>query len=219
MWPAWWSGWRPARERRQVNGALQPLTQHTGPTAAQPDWSGRWPVSPCRLPRQQALGRGRVRGTPGSRQPLPRPGGAGTRGHSPSAPPWSLPACPQRPKTLRQSRGGPAALCSGQRPSPKTPPRLAPRSAPHLELPPCVELLQAVHRLLPVHHGGHRGALLWEGGTSPRAPTEHPTTWPGPTLATRTPAVCTSQPLLLTPFNTRLIGPPQACLSLTQQCS
>lgn len=30
-----------------------------------------------------------------------------------------------------------------------------------LEFPPGVKLLQALDCLLSVHHGGHRGALLW----------------------------------------------------------
>ena len=34
----------------------------------------------------------------------------------------------------------------------------------HLEFPPGVEFLQALHRLLPVHHGGHGGPLLQEEG-------------------------------------------------------
>lgn len=32
----------------------------------------------------------------------------------------------------------------------------------HLEFPPGVEFLQALHRLLPVHHGGYSGPLLQE---------------------------------------------------------
>lgn len=40
--------------------------------------------------------------------------------------------------------------------------------APHLELPPGVELFQTLYRLLPVHHGGHGGALLrGTGGSAP----------------------------------------------------
>ena len=35
---------------------------------------------------------------------------------------------------------------------------------PHLEFSPRVELLQALHGLLPVHHGGHSGALLQDKG-------------------------------------------------------
>lgn len=34
----------------------------------------------------------------------------------------------------------------------------------HLEFPPGVKLLQALDRLLSVHHGGHRRALLWRDG-------------------------------------------------------
>lgn len=36
----------------------------------------------------------------------------------------------------------------------------------HLELPPGVKLFQALHGLLSVHHGSHRGALLWGEGLS-----------------------------------------------------
>lgn len=43
--------------------------------------------------------------------------------------------------------------------------------AHHLELPPGIELLQALHSLLPVHHGGHRGALLQERDAQPRGVT------------------------------------------------
>lgn len=35
---------------------------------------------------------------------------------------------------------------------------------PHLEFPPGVEFLQALHGLLPVHHGGYGGPLLQEEG-------------------------------------------------------
>lgn len=49
----------------------------------------------------------------------------------------------------------------GQQSATSPPPAPRPGSWPHLELPPGVEFLQAVHCLLPVHHGGHRGALLW----------------------------------------------------------
>lgn len=35
---------------------------------------------------------------------------------------------------------------------------------PHLEFPPGVEFLQALHGLLPVHHGGYSGPLLQAGG-------------------------------------------------------
>ena len=34
----------------------------------------------------------------------------------------------------------------------------------HLEFPPGVKLLQALDRLLSVHHRGHRRALLWRDG-------------------------------------------------------
>lgn len=37
----------------------------------------------------------------------------------------------------------------------------APGPTSHLELPPGIELFQALHSLLPMHHGGHGGALLW----------------------------------------------------------
>lgn len=45
-----------------------------------------------------------------------------------------------------------------------TPPSRPPQTCPmaHLQLSPGVELLQAVDRLLSVHHGGHRGPLLAE---------------------------------------------------------
>lgn len=36
----------------------------------------------------------------------------------------------------------------------------------HLELPPGIELFQAFYGLLPVHHGGHGGPLLWGEGPS-----------------------------------------------------
>lgn len=36
-----------------------------------------------------------------------------------------------------------------------------PHQPPHLELPPGIELFQALHCLLPVHHGGHSRTLLW----------------------------------------------------------
>lgn len=35
---------------------------------------------------------------------------------------------------------------------------------PHLEFPPGVEFLQALHGLLPVHHGGYSGPLLQKEG-------------------------------------------------------
>lgn len=35
---------------------------------------------------------------------------------------------------------------------------------PHLEFPSGVEFLQALHGLLPVHHGGYSGPLLQEEG-------------------------------------------------------
>lgn len=43
-----------------------------------------------------------------------------------------------------------------------------PHQPPHLELPPGIELFQALHCLLPVHHGGHGRTLLW--GTVESAP-------------------------------------------------
>lgn len=39
---------------------------------------------------------------------------------------------------------------------------------PHLEFPPGVKFLQALHGLLPVHHGGYSGPLLQEGGETIR---------------------------------------------------
>lgn len=36
------------------------------------------------------------------------------------------------------------------------------RQMSHLEFPPGVEFLQALHSLLPVHHGGYSGPLLQE---------------------------------------------------------
>lgn len=43
---------------------------------------------------------------------------------------------------------------------------------PHLEFPPGVKLLQALHGLLPVHHGGYSGPLLQTEGETIRGLTE-----------------------------------------------
>lgn len=39
----------------------------------------------------------------------------------------------------------------------------------HLEFPPGIEFLQALHGLLPVHHGGYSGPLLQEEGETIQA--------------------------------------------------